>query len=184
MSKIKFKCQFCGNKVLAPGESGGKLGKCPYCQQRVYIPLPAEEVEEIPMEEVDPSEEQRKERLRQETLKLEAQLLEHREVPPSAGETRSPIPPSPSDDAPILINESSGSGEKLEGLIESYLVAMVRGELDRADHLAGQIAAKGEKAVETIDEMAMGEPGHPELRDVPQNVVAGFYRQLRKQVKG
>lgn len=163
MAKIKFHCEHCGKKVSAPLETGGKRGKCPFCDQRCYIPLPSDQIEDINLAPEDPAEERRKQRLRQEALDVHSELL--------AEQGDSAPPPPPADRA------------TLEEMIRQYFLHMVRGELPAAEKLADAIAKQGETAVDVIDDLAMRGITHPDLEAVPSNVIAGFFRQLRKSIE-
>ena len=35
---ITFHCEYCGKKIQAPNEAGGKWGKCPACSHKLYVP--------------------------------------------------------------------------------------------------------------------------------------------------
>ncbi len=37
---IRVKCIYCGQKILAPEEQGGKKGRCPTCKHEIYVPCP------------------------------------------------------------------------------------------------------------------------------------------------
>jgi DNA-directed RNA polymerase subunit RPC12/RpoP len=37
---IRFKCIYCGQRIRAPDEQGGKKGKCPTCKHEVHVPYP------------------------------------------------------------------------------------------------------------------------------------------------
>jgi len=39
-NKIQFECEFCSMQIRAPGNSAGKVGKCPKCKAKLVIPHP------------------------------------------------------------------------------------------------------------------------------------------------
>ena len=41
---IELHCPQCEKLIRAPDNAGGKYGKCPYCETKVYIPAPPGEV--------------------------------------------------------------------------------------------------------------------------------------------
>jgi len=98
MAKIKFHCEHCNKEVAAPEGSGGKMGRCPYCKQQCYIPLPREQVTEIPLEPVDPAEEQRRRKLLHQTLATQQELMKHNKV---AGEAAADMHLAPETALPI-----------------------------------------------------------------------------------
>ena len=72
---IKFHCEHCNKSVSAPDGAGGRMGRCPYCKQQCYVPLPPDQVEEIPLAPEDPEEDRRREQLRRETMRMDRELL-------------------------------------------------------------------------------------------------------------
>jgi len=174
---IKFRCEHCGKQVSAPEEAGGKRGKCPYCRQRCYVPLPKDQVEEIPLAPIDPDEERRRKQLAAELAKAQSRLLDDKEAPLETSE------PLESTEAALPFNEDTAADQlSVEDLVQQYMIHMVRGELTAAEELAKNIQSRGPSALETIDNIAMGQIVHPELISVPPNVISGFFRQLRKQI--
>lgn len=169
---IKFHCEHCGKLVSAPDSAGGKMGKCPYCQQRCYIASPREQLEEIPIEPIDPEEERRRRKLMNETHQLREKLLEENEI---AGEAAGS--PGAAETPP------AAAGSNLDQLIVQYLIHMMHGELPAATALANQIVRHGDAADEAIERLAMETILHPELVNVPPNVIAGFFRKLRQLIQ-
>lgn len=167
---IKFHCQFCGKLVSAPDSAGGKMGKCPYCHQTCYIASPRDQLEEVPMTPVDPEEEQRQKLLQQETLRLQQEILQDENTGENASGNAGQS------------GQVSQARTDLGQTIRGYLVHMARGELTVAETLAGTIGRHGQKAVDEIDRLSMEQILDPELAGVPPNIIAGFFRQLRKQI--
>jgi DNA-directed RNA polymerase subunit RPC12/RpoP len=168
---IIFHCEHCGKKVSAPDEAGGRQGRCPSCTQRIFIPLPKDQVEEIPLSQIDPNEENRRKALKQEEMRLLNRLQEHQEPPPdpAGGKTRPtddfyiPPPPPPSNTS---------------DLIHQYIVHMAKGELEAADPLAQKIIGGGPRALKTVEDMAMQEFLDPQLANTPPTVIAKFFKIL------
>ncbi len=168
---IKFHCEHCGKKVTAPDNAGGKRGKCPSCKQRIFIPMPEEELEEIPLAPEDPEEEKRRKQIQKELLMTQQALLDDQKPPeiepPSKPETVLPVDENSLAD--IIPTEDK---------ILQYIILMGRGMLDDAEDLANEIVAEGKKAKKIVQKMASRELRHPELKDVPQTVIAGFFKKL------
>lgn len=172
---IVFHCEHCGKKVSAPDEAGGRQGKCPSCSQRVFIPMPKEQIEEIPLLEVDPDEERRRKALKQEEIRLLNRLQEHQDLPPdpAGGKTRPTnadndtyLPPVP----PPAVNTSD--------LVRQYMVHMAKGELEASEALSQKIVSGGPRALKTVEDMAMQDFLHPQLANIPPTVIAGFFKKL------
>jgi len=172
---IVFRCEHCGKKVTAPDDAGGRRGKCPGCAQYVFIPRPADQIEEIPLTPEDPAEEQRRQAMRDEERKLQAQLWEHKEPAESAAPPRTP---ARSDDTSIPF---AASETDYADLIQQYILLMAKGELPAADALGKKIAAGGDKALKTVEQLAMQEFMHPALAKTPPTVISGFFKKLLAQ---
>jgi DNA-directed RNA polymerase subunit RPC12/RpoP len=41
-SKLKFRCPNCAQKITAPADRGGKVGRCPRCKGKITVPRPVE----------------------------------------------------------------------------------------------------------------------------------------------
>lgn len=48
---IRFKCIYCGQRIRAPEEQGGKKGKCPTCKHEVFVPPPPRERPALTLDE-------------------------------------------------------------------------------------------------------------------------------------
>jgi len=159
---ITFRCEHCHKEVDAPDSAAGKRGKCPFCQQTTYIPLPVSEDEVLDLAPVDEEEERRRqeeiEALRQQERDLIAEIggeaavpLEHRE-----------------DLAP----------EDLYHFVVNYCLDMASGKLDRARVDAtrlGEFGSLGREAVRDFQNQRVTEPA---LDQIPEPVLRGFLKQL------
>ncbi len=168
---IKFHCEHCGKKVTAPDNAGGKRGICPSCKQKIFIPMPEDELEEIPLAPEDPEEEKRRKKIKQELLLAQQALLEDQNPPETepTTNTETALPVDDDNIADII---------PLEDKVLQYIILMGRGMLNEADELAKEIIAEGKRAKQIINEMSKKKLQHPELKDVPQTVIAGFFKNL------
>ena len=164
---IVFHCEYCGKKIEAADNAGGKWGKCPSCHNKLYVPGTAvgEELKLAPINETDV---ERKKRLMAETYKLTQDILKEREVPEG--------PPPPSG----AIYEMSD--KELKQNIITYLREVVYGELDEADRIAALIRTFRDRATSIIDRIALSEIPEQELADIPPQVLAGTIRTLREKI--
>ncbi len=164
---ITFHCEYCGKKIEAKDNTGGKWGKCPACHNKLYVPSLGTD-EEIKLAPIDESEEEKKKRLMAETYRLTQDILQEREVPNGPANAAEPI---------------SEMGEKeLTKNIILYLRQIANGELNQANRIAELIAPHGRKGVEILDRIALSEIPEPELADVPPQVLSGLIRELRTRI--
>jgi phage FluMu protein Com len=172
---IEFHCNHCDKLVRAPDSAGGKRGKCPYCKQSVYVPMPAEEVDEIPLAPLDDADDAERQRLDAEADELAEALRREREIP---GEPRGtgglrgsgvarPEPRMPVDIEPKVVD---------------YVIALKDAQLEEAQALVPEIRRAGDAAKETVQRLMMDEMPPAGLEDVPTPVLRGFFRKLLDQL--
>ncbi len=166
---IKFQCSLCGKKIEAPDSTGGKWGKCPGCHNKVYVPQPVTEEDELKLAPIDETEEQRQRQLMLETLQITRDILQEKAVPDGPA---GPAPASPSD-----INE-----EKLTDFILRYLRQMANGDLNDAQRTAELILPHRRKAALILDRLVTSKEPDPELEDIPKQVLLGYIRNLRTRI--
>jgi len=161
---ISFHCDYCGKKIEAPDDAGGKWGKCPRCHNKLYVPG-AETGEELKLAPIDETDEEKQKRLMDETYQLARDILLEKEVPADAG----------------LPAYEMGEKELTKNII-LYLRQMADGELEQAEATAESIMPSAKKAAKIIDEIALSEMPEPELADVPQQVLSSLIRTLRSKI--
>ena len=164
---IEFHCEHCGKLVKAPDEAGGKKGKCPGCQQTVYIPTPREQIEPLEIAPIDANEEQERQRLLDETRNIQRQLMDEREAPAA------PATPTPSGGAMPMPKLD------METLIVEYALAMADGNLEEAEKLAEDIHSDMNAANEVMQRMTADEMPPAQLANIPRPVLIGFLKQLQ-----
>ncbi|MHC4573086.1 MAG: TFIIB-type zinc ribbon-containing protein [Planctomycetota bacterium] len=164
---ITFHCDHCGKKIEAQDGAGGKWGKCPACNNRIYIPdFTADE--DLKLAPVDTSEEAKRRQLMAETYRITQDILQEREIP--------------DDHTGPAVSTPQTSDEELTGTIVAYLRQMADGELNEARETADLIIPFGGRAVEILDRIAVSEMPEPELAGIPSQVLAGLIRQLRARI--
>ena len=164
---IKFHCEYCGKKIEAPDNAGGKWGKCPACHNKLYVPSP-DSGEELKLAPIDESDRAKQKELMAETYKLTQDILLERQVPDEPTEAATP---------------ASGISDKqlMENII-IYLRQMADGELDQAERIADSIIPCGRKATKILNKIARSEMPEPELADIPQQVLSGLIKTLRTRI--
>jgi len=166
---IVFHCEHCGKEIRAADSAGGKWGKCPFCQNKLYVPS-LETEEELKLAPIDDSELEREKQLMAETYKLTQDILKEREVPEGPGAPAGAI--------------YDMSEKELKNNIILFIRKMSSGDLDEAEMTAALIAPYKDKVIEIIDRIALSEIPEPQLSDIAPQVLPGFIRTLRSKISG
>lgn len=164
---IKFHCEYCGKKIEAPDNAGGKWGKCPACHNKLYVPK-LDAGEELKLAPIDENDRAKQKELIAETQKLTQDILLERTVPDEPTQAATP---------------ASGISDKqlMENII-AYLQQMADGELDQAERTADLIIPCGGRAVKILNKIALSKRPEPELADIPQQVLSGLIKNLRTRI--
>ena len=164
---IIFHCEYCGKKIEAADNAGGKWGKCPSCHNKLYVPA-TDAGEELKLAPIDETAVERERRLMAETYKLTQDILKEREILDG---------PAPLAGAIYQMDD-----RELKQNIIMYIREIAYGELDEAERIAALIAPFGNRAVPIIDRIALSEIPESELADIPPQVLAGAVRTLREKI--
>lgn len=165
---IKFQCSLCGKKIEAPDSAGGKWGKCPGCHNKVYVPQPVSEEDELKLAPIDEMDEQKQKQLLHETFELTREILQEKAAPEAEG--------------PSLTGGIDISEEKLTEIIIRYLRQMAAGDLNDAQRTAELIVPHRRKAVGILDGFLHSPAPDPELEDIPAQVLSGLIRNLKTRI--
>lgn len=179
---IEFHCNFCGKLVKAPEEAGGKKGKCPNCQNVLYIPMAEGAVDEFDLAPVDEAEERRKRQMEQQAIALQRALLKEKQAAaegatPKGGALDRPAPPLPADTGSETAND-----EDVEFLIVEWLRSMADGDLGDADRSMMQLQKNKAAARQAAGKLAVQEPPPSGLENVPRPVLNRYFKMLRDQL--
>lgn len=170
---IKFECTECHKTVTAPDSAGGKKGKCPFCGEKVDIPLPPgpqeqEDPDLIPLAPIDEDEERQLAEERKALYEQEQGLLD---ASAPAG-----------DSVPLDQREDLGAAD-LHHFVVNYLLDMFEGNLQRAGMHADKLKSFGFKGIGAVDDFLEGGVEEPALEPIPEPIRMGFLRELRERVK-
>ena len=168
---IELHCPKCGKLIRAPDNAGGRHGKCPYCKESVYVPLPPDDSEEIGLAPVDDEALQRAAELKRESARYVAAVDHDTDVSPDTGGADDP---SPDGDGPPGLR---GEVIDIDAEVESYIVAMRDSKLDQADAAANRLKTTGQDARGYIQRLMEGQ-SPLEVEGVPPPVVKGFLKAL------
>ncbi len=163
---INFRCGSCGKKVEAPDSAGGKRGKCPYCKQSNYIPMPVSEEELIPLA---PEEDEQPPRQSDESLRQQEKAL----IAEMAGEQAPPAP---------LEQRENLKPEDLHHYVVNYCLDMANSRLERAQKHLEELKKVRRMAREAVDTFLKGEVLEPALDPIPIKLLQGFLNNLRSEL--
>lgn len=174
---IEIHCPKCSRLIKAPDNAGGKFGKCPYCQEKVYVPSPADQIDEIPLAPIDAAEEQKDAELRREAVKYASAVDHAKETPidtPTAAESLGDgAPPIPEETEEVI-----DIGEN----VERFVIAMRDSRLDEADRFVEQLKRVRERAWDYVDGLIV-DPTPPEIDDIPKPLLQGFLKTLLERLR-
>jgi hypothetical protein len=162
---ISFHCQSCKKQIKAPDVTGGKWGKCPYCQHRCYIPLPKSDNEpELVLIPLDESDETQIQELMRETKSLTEDILSQNEI---------------SEDDPVAAAHTRTANEKeVIKYCIFYLRQMADGELEAAERTFSQLKKFKKPVLRVLASIARAEQPEPELADLPSTILQGLIRDV------
>ncbi len=162
---IRFRCQHCHKTVKAPESSAGQRGKCPYCGLSSYIPAPVSEDELIPLA---PEDEDYERRRKEEAMRL----IEQDPAVVAGGE----------GEEPPLEQRDDVDSEDIQHLVVNYCLDMADGNLDRAKQHASRLRQWPSAAGRAVDDLLNKKTLEPALDRIPDKVLAGFLRELKKGI--
>ena len=167
---IDIHCPQCEKLIRAPDNAGGKYGKCPYCETKVYIPA-LDEGGEIPLAPLDEEEERRERELIRESVRYaaafdkESDKLPPEGAAPRGGGGRQVHEPPPGEVIDI--------GDE----VEAYVMAMRDSKLDDAERVIRTLKSAGARAADYVEGLML-DPAPPPLGNVPKPLMMGFLKSL------
>ena len=175
---IELRCEGCGKMLRATPERAGSRAKCPACGHEFYIPMPSDEIEELPFAPEDAGEAERERALLEERRALDRALERESIGGEEPGERRGPQP-APRRSMPAA---GGGGGGNARELVLAYLEAMRDSNFDLAAQKLVVLQRQKAEALEVVDQLATDQLPPPRLAKVPPGVYQGFLRNLRSQL--
>ncbi len=173
---IEFHCDHCSKLIRAPREAAGRRGKCPYCQQSVYIPTPTDEIDEIPLAPVDLQDAREQERLDEERRRTDRELLSDRRPPSDKS-----VPVASAESAmPSMI---PGAEDDVQDRVVDYLLLMRNTQLVEAEEVLADLRRNKAAAIRVIDRLAADAIPPEALAGVPPRLYLGFLKNLRGELR-
>ena len=165
---IELHCPKCGKLIRAPDNAGGKHGRCPYCKESVYVPLPPAEEEEIKLAPLDEDDERRTEELQRESTQYITTVGHEVDDVPDVGDSSAPDPP------PVPV---PGEVVDLGAEVEAYLIAMRDSQLDEAEEVVMRLAQAGTRARDYVEGLMVDEMPL-QIENLPTPLANGFLKTL------
>jgi len=171
---IELHCSQCQKLIRAPDNAGGKRGKCPYCRNSVYIPMPPDNGEEIHLTPIDDEDERRAEELRRESIEYVA-AVDHvtdsgTDTEDTASSTDGAVPEGVSDEVADIGAD-----------VEAFVIAMGESKLGEANAAVARLKRAGTRASDYVQDLLLDDM-LPIYENVPPPVVQGFLRTLLKRL--
>jgi len=171
---IELHCPDCEKLIRAPDNAGGRHGKCPFCQAKVYIPLPPSVEDEIAIAPLDDSDREA-ERLRKEAIRYAASVDKEADTGDRGGDAppRGGSRPGP----------ASAPGEVIDlgDNVQAFVLAMKASKLDEAEKIAGRLKRAGGRAKDYVEGLIL-DPTPPPIEGVPRPLVMGFLKALLERL--
>ncbi len=169
---IELNCPQCEKQIRAPDNAGGKYGKCPYCETKVYIPAPADDEGEIGLAPIDEEEERRERELIRESVRYAAAFDKESDKLPPEGAM-----PKGGGGRPVQHEPPPGEVVDLGDEVEAFVVAMRDSKLDAAERVVRKLKGQGARARDYVEGLML-DPAPPPLGNVPKPLMQGFLKSL------
>lgn len=169
---IELHCPQCSKIIRAPDNAGGKHGKCPHCQHRVYIPMSEDKIEILELAPISEEELQQEEQLRRESISYAANIS-HDKSSPSSESGSSTTSPGDSVRQPEVVGEVIDIGE----VVERFIIAMRDSKLNDADQAVVELSKAGKRSKDYVQGLIVDEMP-PQIDNVPPPLLKGFLKTL------
>ena len=164
---ITFTCEHCHKEVKAPEAAAGRRGKCPFCNQSTYIPLPVSEDDVLDLAPIDEEEERRRQENIRKLHEAEKELLK-----------------AAADEAePTADDRASATPEGVYHHVVNYCIDMANGRLERANLTVAKLRKLGYAAHQAVEDFQTGKALEPSLDLIPTKVLQGFLTQLADSLR-
>lgn len=171
---IEFNCPSCEKSIRAPDTAGGKYGKCPFCDVKVYIPSPpSADEEEIGLAPVDEDEERRERELIRESVRYAAAFdKDPDKLPPEGAEAR-----GGGGGARRMAETAPGEVIEVADEVEAFVVAMRDSKLQDAERVLARLKRAGARSKDYVEGLML-DPTPPPIGNVPKPLLMGFLKSL------
>lgn len=173
---IELHCPHCEKLIRAPENAGGKHGKCPYCQQSVYIPMPMSDADAIPLAPLDEADARREEELLKESIQYASAIdrdNDQSDNPVSRGGSSSPAAREKADTSPVFVD--------VPVEVERFVRAMHGSKLDEAEKIVSRLKRSGSRARDYVDGLYLDQMP-PQMSGIPGPLIKGFLKALLERL--
>ncbi len=170
---IEIHCDHCGKLIRAPDDAGGKRGKCPYCEQSVYIPHAASEIEEIPLAPVDEEGQRRSDKLRAESNALAASVDKATGPAYDVGAGASSGKTAAKGGAATGASASVDVADE----VKRFVLAMSQSKLDETEAILKRLKKLKVRATDYVQGL-LNDQMPPQFDNVPPPLAKGFLKAL------
>jgi len=170
---IEFNCPSCEKSIRAPDTAGGRYGKCPFCEVKVYIPSAASDEGEIGLAPIDEDEEKRDRELMRESVRYAAAFdKDPDKLPPEGAENR-----GRGAGARQGMEPAPGEVIEIADEVEAFVVAMRDSKLPDAERVLNRLKRAGTRAKDYVEGLML-DPTPPPIGNVPKPLLHGFLKSL------
>lgn len=171
---IELHCPHCAKPIRAPDDAGGKHGKCPYCRQSVYIPLPPSPDDEIRVAPLDEAETRREEELIAESIRYASAIDKD---PSMQSEGPSPRGERGGPGAGRERGESASGFVDVVDEVQKFVLAMHTSKLDETERVVTRLKRAGSRARDYVDGLYLDQIP-PQIGNVPPPLARAFLKTL------
>jgi hypothetical protein len=171
---IEIHCVRCGKTIRAPDNAGGKRGRCPGCGHEMYIPVPPDQIEEIPLAPVDEEEERKAAELRREAIRYAAMVDKSGGAPTDArkGGGRSGRG-----------GQGSSASIDVAKEVADFVLAMGNSQFEDAEAVVARLRGAGKKAREYVQSLLVDQMP-PKFGKVQPQIAKNFLKALSDRLEG
>lgn len=167
---IEFNCPSCEKSIRAPDTAGGKYGKCPFCEVKVYIPSPPSPDDgEIKIAPINEEEEQIERELIRESVRFAAAFdKDPDKLPPEGAEGRGGARKTEPPPGEVI---------DVADEVEAFVAAMRDSKLQDAERVLARLKRGGSRAKDYVEGLLL-DPTPPPIGNVPKPLLMGFLKSL------
>jgi len=166
--QIQIHCPSCGRTITFARDAAGRQDRCPACGKGVYVPIPENELDVLPLASDD------QDLIHEAALQAERRAMDRllaREEGNSQYSSTSTAASAESTSEPTTAQ-----------IIVAYLAAMRDSNLERAEACIARLRERRADTLTSIDRLAADQIPPAAVQNIPPGVYHGFLRNLRSSL--